>query len=233
MRLTKVLGLTAVAALTAMAFIGTSSSLAQSEDTIVICKELIEKGKLCPEGKLWAAGAKLLLLAKEPVIEGGLTTKCEDALATLTLGTPNVGLLPVSIDLAYGKLPTPKLGEGCSGCSEVHVPLIEGWIKVKGEDEFYLELSSEETSLHCTVFNVTCIYGATGLQVSIKHDGTHPLHEGTNLALLKFEVTLLRKTGSSGLCAAELLRKATYVATLVHQTGSESGLGWPALDKKS
>jgi hypothetical protein len=231
MRLIKVLGLAAVAALTAMAFIGTSSSLAQNEDTIVICKKLIEKGKLCPEGELWKEGAKLLLLAKEPVLEGGLTVKCEDSIATATLGTPNVGLLPVSLDVVFGKLPTPKLGEGCSGCKEVHVPLINGWIKVKGEDEFYLAAEGEATLLHCTVFDVSCIYG-NAVEVPIKHDGTHPLHEGTNLALLKFEVTLLRKTGSSGLCAAEGLWKATYVATLVHQTGSESGLGWPALDKK-
>jgi hypothetical protein len=229
MRLIKVLGLAAVAALTAMAFIGTSSSLA--EDTIVVCKELIEVGKLCPEGKLWAQESKLLLLAKEPVLEGSLTVKCEDSIATATLGGPAAGLLPVSIDVVFGKLPTPKLGEGCSECSEVHTPLLEGWIKVKGTDEFYLEASGSATLLHCTFLNLTCIYGAEKIQTPIKHDGTHPLHEGTNLALLKIEATLFRKTGSSGLCAAEGLWKATYVATLVHQTGSESGLGWPALDK--
>jgi hypothetical protein len=202
----------------------------EESGTVVLCKELIEKGKLCPEGKLWAEGAKLLLLAKEPVLEGTLTVKCEDSIATATLGTPNVGLLPVSMDVVFGKLPTPKLGEGCTGCKEVHVPLTEGWVKVKGEDEFYLEVTGAATFLHCTVFNVTCVYGVEGLQTPIKHDGTHPLHEGTNLALLKFEVTLLRKEGSSGLCSAEGLWKATYTTTLVDQ-GTETGLGWPALDK--
>jgi hypothetical protein len=230
MRLIKVLGLAAVAAQTAMAFIGTSASLAQSEDTIVICKELIEKGKLCPEGKLWKEGSKLLLLAKNSDIQGALTVECEDAIATFTLGTPNVGLLPVSLDVKYGKLPTPKLGEGCTSCKEIHAPLTEGWIKVKGEDEFYLEWAGDLTFLDCTIFNVTCVYGAEGIKTLIKHDGTHSLHEGTNLALLKIETTLFRKTGSSGFCAAEGLWKAIFVTTLVDQ-GTETGLGWPALDK--
>jgi hypothetical protein len=56
MRLIKVLGLAAVAVLTAMAFIGMSSSL-----------------------------EKLLLLSQTPVLEPGLTVKCEDAIGTLTL----------------------------------------------------------------------------------------------------------------------------------------------------
>lgn len=234
MKLIKALGLAAVAAVMAMALIGTSSAFA--EDEIVICKELIQVGKLCPTGKLWPKESVFLALSSHAVLHTSSgEVLCKDSIVegkTLAeIGNP----LPFDLTkLEFGVLPTPKLGAGCEGiCTEVHTaPPYAGQIEVTGEDDFWFKSSGEATLLHCTFLNLTCVYGSNNIKSLIKHDGEHPLHEGKNLPLIKIEAELTRNNEkSSGFCPATGNWLATYVLTLVH-FGAESGLGWPALDVK-
>lgn len=227
MRITKVLGLAALAAVTAMAFIGTGSATAQ--DKIVLCKELVT---LCPTGKLWPKGTKFLVLAKEPELIGTLPVKCEDSTGTgeiiEEIGSP----LNFKITaLAFGKLPTPA-GTGCTNCENVKVnglPL-SGSIEVEAVDKYFFKSEGSATLEKCTAFKVTCGFKGT-IKVEIKHDGSHPLHSGTNLPLITFEKELTRTEGSELLCGNSGIWKASYVLYLADPPTGESGLAWPSLDK--
>jgi hypothetical protein len=234
MRLIKMLGLAMVVAIATMAFIGAGSAAAQ--DKIVLCKELIEKGKLCPEGKEWPKGSLLLFLAKEPEFKSSATTvKCEDSV--IEAKTLALSGSPLSIEisgLVFGKLPTPTLGEGCTGCTKgIHAVLpINAEIEVTGEDDFWMKTTGLMVKKGCPL-GLTCVYGWEGIKSLIEHKGTHPSHEGSNLPSMFFEVTLTRQTthGGSSFCPATGTWTARYVAYLVNPPAGEPGLGWPALSE--
>jgi hypothetical protein len=239
-RLIKMLGLAMVAAIATMAFVGASSASAQTHK-VVICKELINKGQLCPEGKEWPKGSVLLLLALNPELKTSATVvKCEDSLVEAkTLALSGNGL-PIEIfGLVFGKLPTPKLGEGCTGCTAGIHPILpmSGEIEVTGEDEFWFKATGLAVLLGCPL-GLTCVYRGENIKAPIHHTGEHPeTHEGKNLPVALFKATLTRVTahGGSSFCPATGEWIANYVGYLVHyqHVGGESllGLGWPALLK--
>jgi len=232
MRFTKVFGLAAVAAVAAMAFIGTSSAFAV--DNVVICKTLVNSGALCPAGNLWLSGSVVEALATQPKLESsfGPDIVCEDSIVkgeTLAdKGNPNLGFKITS--LIFGALPTPSLGNGCTTCTGgVHTTVpITGTLGVEATDKFYLEASGQAELLGCP-FSTTCIYGALVKSGTITHTGSHATHSGTNLAVIPINFTLTKKAGSSFACPSSGQWVANYVVTLV-KSATEEGLGWPALD---
>ena len=226
----KALCLAAVAAVTAMAFIGTSSAFA--EDEVVICKELIEKGKLCPSGKLWPAGSILLALAEKPqFLTPAFNVVCEDSFFEAETGaSPSPKIALNFLKWEFGVLPTPKLGEGCTNCKQIHTTLGPGLIEVTEFDDFWFRTGAEFEFLSCP-FITKCRYETGEFKVLIDHKGHHPAHKGENLARFVIsELPLIFKFGE-GLCPKEVKWDATYVIYLVDWKG-ESGLGWPALDLK-
>ncbi len=244
MRFTKALGFAAIAAVAAMAFIGSSTASAQTHE-IVLCKKLVA---LCPKGELWPSLSTILLLAKEPKKASSLgTTACEDSLITAQLAT-EIGnpLTTKNITMTEGILPTPKLGVGCTGpCTggeNIHheVEKIEFIIEAaKGLEEshgYALRWTGLSLLLNCPIVG-TCVYRWVDRVSPIKHDGKHELHKGAeNLPLAAFEETLNRQTthGGSVFCPATTTWTATYTLYLVHSPdGQTSGLGWPALDVKA
>jgi hypothetical protein len=232
MRLTKVFGLAALAAVAAMAFIGVSSASAAIKHSVVLCDQLVAVEQLCPEGHLWPKGTIILALAEGGVLKaGGLEVKCPHTEIEAKT-TAEAGLsLPFEITkLKFGKLET-ELGKGCEGCTEIHTtPPYPGKIEVEAIDKFYFQSTGEAELLHCTIFNVTCKYGSENILSLIHHDGTHPKHEGTNLPHILIRNTLV-KIGGSGFCPAEGTWEADPIVTLLHDPVTEkTGLGWPALD---
>lgn len=228
MTLIKALGLAAVAALTAMAFIGTSSAFA--EDEVVICKELVEKGKLCPSGQLWPAGSILLALAEKPqFLTTNFNVVCEDSFFEAETGaSPSPKIALNFLKWEFGVLPTPKLGEGCTGCTQIHTTLGPGLIEVTELDDFWFRTGAEFEFLNCPG-KINCRYETGEFKVLIDHKGHHPAHKGENLARFVIsELPMIFKTGSP-FCPKEAKWDATYVIYLVDWKG-ESGLGWPALD---
>jgi hypothetical protein len=245
MRLTKVFGLAALAAVAAMAFIGTST--ASAVDEVVLCKKLIEKGKLCPAGELWPAGTKLTALAENPELKGSgffvEPTKCEDSILT-GLSEAAIGN-PLKFDnavVSFGVLPSPTLGANCTGgCTNgaqenIHALFEELRIGVEGVDEFFILGKGLAGLLNCD-FGVKCAYRAEHVKVPITHTGTHRAHAGTNLPLAKIEVVLNRVTSHHGVayngfpCPTTATWNATYVLILA-EAGEVKGLAWPALDIK-
>ncbi len=236
MRFTKVLGLAAVAAVAAMAFIGTATAAAAHE--VVLCDELVA---LCPDNHLWPAGSLALALAKNPklvseILGTPFVVECEDSLTVIELKASMGNPLPGSItSLEFGKLPTPTLGENCTGCTKgIHsaTPLT-GNLEMSGE-EYFLAGSGKATLLGCP-FSTTCIYGGS-VKSKIEHNGSHPLHEGNNLAQILIKETLTKQSGSSGICPSTGLWEANYVLYLVHYEDpvtheKKLGLGWPSLDE--
>ncbi len=236
MRISYLLRAIIALALLAVPALGVSSAAA--EDEIVFCKQLIEKGSLCPAGKLWPAGTVILGLAKEPVLKNSIATiKCEDSVLRATIGTTPANPLPVSItELSSGKLPTPELGAGCTTCtSGLHVNNLPlgGQVEVESLDDFFFRFGATFTSLNCFGLGINCTYGSASIRTLIEHTGVHPLHEGNNLPAILINATVNREAGSSGFCPATQTWEACYVFTLFDFAGSgESGLGWPALDEK-
>jgi len=235
MRLTKVLGLAFVAAVAAMAFLGASTASAQ-EHQIALCKSLVT---LCGANELWKAGAVILALAEGAKLETSIgNIVCQDSVveATLatTLGNP---LTSSSASVAFGVLPKPELGNGCTGVcvggnpNSVHVTLEKLEVIVAPVDNYSLRGTGLALILNCPLVG-TCVYRGVDLVSPIKHDGKHSSHTGTNLPLAEFAETLNRQTshGGSIFCPATSKWTANYVLTLVKE-GATSGLGWPSLDK--
>lgn len=227
MRITKALGLAALAAVTAMAFIGTGSAVAQNK--IVLCTEL---QTTCSNGKLWSGGTKLLLLAKDPELIGTLPVKCEDSTGVVETNEDIGSPLNFKItSLKFGKLPSPE-GTGCTNCEALtsSVP-VNGSIEVEATDRYFFKSEISITGEKCTVFKVKCVFKGT-IRVEIKHDGEHPNHQNTTiLPLITFEKTLTRTEGSEPFCGNTTTWKASYVLYLADPTTGEPGLAWPSLDK--
>jgi hypothetical protein len=232
MRLIKALCLAAVAAAIAVALIGNSSSLAGAEDWIVLCKKLVEKTQLCPTGELWPEESVILALAKNVEFDGSLPIKCEDSLLEAVLIEEIGPGLPITIQsLVFGKLPTPKLGEGCTTCAQIHslTPSAAAIETPAEEDKFFLNATIKLLLLDCTASNLECTYSTNQTKAFIDHGGTHAKHKGENLARIKIREQLQKLLPSSTGCPMTIEMLADYVITSVHWQ-RESGLGWPALD---
>jgi len=233
MRLTKVFGLAAIAAVAAMAFIGTSTAGA-----IVLCKELVTT---CPAGSQWPTGTQILGLATNPELLGGLAIKCADSTVVGETTAASGNPLPAKItSLAFGILPTPTLGAGCTGCPFGLITLVHAnnlpftaslELQDKTVDKYALVATGKATVL-CTnskhEAQFECGYERTILS-PITHTGTHPLHSSSgNLPKIEINAALTLTLGSEFFCGSSATWDANYVIYLAH-AGGGSGLAWPAL----
>lgn len=238
MRLTKAFGLAALAVVATMAFMGTSSAGAQVHE-IALCKVL---EKLCAAGNLWPSGTEVLLLAPNPELVGNFTIKCPDSLIVAVTNAAVGNPLSATIkSVEFGKLPTPLLGEGCSGCpfglkTEVHLAAFVPFtalVKVKGEDEYTLLVENGKAIVKCG--SIECGFEGKDIETGvIKHDGKHEKHPGAeNLALAEINkvLTVFKDTSGLGTCGKTATWHANYTLTLAH-FGGASGLAWPSLDIK-
>ncbi len=226
-------------AIAAMALIGTGTAAAT--DQIVLCKTLVNKGKLCPKGELWGSGVVVLALAKNPIIKSSIATiQCEDAIitgrTTAEMGAP----LPVELTaIEHGRLPTPKLGEGCTTCvGGIHTfPPYTGKIEVTGEDEFFVSFGGEAEFLNCFGLGVNCRYGAETIKSTIDNDsGEHPAalenpagsgkHPAFGRVLI---TTVVKRTGGSAFCPSTGEWVGDYVGYAVDVNGEHKD-AWLALD---
>lgn len=236
MRLVRTLLPAAVIAVWGMATLGVSSAVAEP-DQITICKKLVTGKELCPLGQLAPKDTKILLLAKESkLVTSSGTATCEDSIMTiLTLEEVNAPL-PVDVSIEFGKLPTPKLGEGCSVCTGgIHTGETRGAFNVKGTDEFSLLMLTSAEYLNCFGF-LTCQYGTAGFELDfpIDRDATiHPALSGAKGDLILINEVELVRTGGSGLCPASEKWIASYTGI-----GCDLPTGtvvdcWIALDNKA
>lgn len=238
MRSTKAFCLAALAAVAAMAFIGTSPAAAQTHE-ITLCKALEE---LCAAGHLWPSGTEFLALGENQEIKGPLPIKCPDVLLAAKTTAAVALPLPFVINtLEIGKLPTPKLGEGCTGCpfglkTEIHTsPFVPYKAQSKVENIDKYSILIENFKLQTSCGSIKCGFESKDLASEvIKHDGEHPKHPGaTNLPLIPLQapLTVYEDTSGIGACGKTATWVVTFVITLAH-FGAETGLAWPSLDKK-
>lgn len=226
MRLTKAFGLAAIAAVAAMAFIGTSSAAAAGE--VVACKELVTT---CPAGSQWPSGTTLLALSSNAELLGTLNLKCPDSLVsgktTKLSGSP----LPFELTaVSFGELPVPTLGEGCTGCpvgkAQVHMnALFNGNVSVVATDKYTLTAGGKATVL-CSGF--TCGYINEAIPSPITHDGTHTNMAGNNLPRVHILTTLTINLGTEFFCGKTAQWEGDYI--IFQADGATTGLAWPALN---
>ncbi len=245
MRFIKALGLAAIAAVAAMAFIGSSTASAQTHE-IVLCKKI---AALCPNGELWPSLSTLLLLAENTEKKSSLgTITCQDVLMTAQLsaeiGNP---LTTKSLTFNEGTLPTPTLGIGCIGpctsaeAGNLHFQLeklefiIETNNGLEGSHGYAMRWSGLTLLLNCPLVG-TCTYRGEERVSPIQNFGNHLLHKGAeNLLSTKLEEIVNRQTthGGSVFCPSTATRVGTYTLYLVHAPSGTSGLGWLSLDRKA
>jgi hypothetical protein len=204
------------------------------EHELVLCKQLAAKGQVCPPGEYYPSGTKLLALAGSTEFKASpfSAVKCEDsqieAETTAVMGK-TLGLKITKLE--FGKLPTPKLGEGCTTCTEgVHTPIsISGAVEVAGGDDLILNSSGAVELLNCFGLGVTCVYGSEGLKSLIDNDeGKHKLAaEEKGLAQILVAATLEYIKGSN-FCPEKGTWTATYVVYAVESSG-KAAQGWLAL----
>ncbi len=213
---------------TALAAAVFGAATASAADEVVLCKQLVEKGSLCPDGKLWPKGSIVEALAERPLFETAFFEfYCEDSVLKAKTTAEMGASLPLEVTrIDFGVLPTPELGKGCPVCSGVHAALSSASLGVEGVDAFFLEISGTLKFSGCSpLAPLGCNYGIS-TKATITHTGTHSGHESSNLPAIEIKKVLLKKNG--GICY-DLQLSATYVVTLV-TWGEEKGLGWPALD---
>jgi hypothetical protein len=208
-------------------------SLAVPVPEIVLCQKLIEETELCPEGDFFPSGTKLLALAANPEFKASpfSSLKCEDSVVEAEVTSSMGKELGVKFTkIAFGKLPTPELGNGCTTCTEgVHPPtVVNGSIEMTGED-YVLNSSEAFELLSCFGLGVTCLYGSDGLTSLIDNDaGKHKLAtEEEGLAQILVSATLSLIKGSN-FCPEKGTWTANYVAYALESDGKKIQ-GWLAL----
>jgi hypothetical protein len=230
MRFIKPFGIAAMAATAAIMLIGTATAEADSE--IVLCKSLVEQPKLCPAGAYWPQGTRLVALAKGVKVVTSIgTIECEDGIIEAGLGTEMGKILNVTIDkIELGKLPTPKLGEGCSVCTKgIHATVPTGaTFEVFEPDHFFFTTEIKFVAKGCPL-GATCEYTTGESKSFIDPDSVeHPDFPGVKKDLILIRTTLTRIGG--GLCPATAELTADFIPTLA-TFKEETHLWWLALEQ--
>lgn len=236
MKFTRIIGLVALAAVAAAAFIGASSASA----SVVLCKKLVTGSEKCPAGELLPKGTRILALAKNPELEaeGVSPVVCEDSEVTAETTAESGEPLGISITkLDFGKLPTPKLGEGCSTCtSGVHTapPYAANISMTAGTTDFQLNSKGSAELLNCFGLGINCAYGEENITALIDPDqGKHakavrPEEKGLAEILIKAGLKL---TSGSFFCPGKGNWKANYVVYALEPAGGGTKFaGYIALD---
>jgi hypothetical protein len=209
-------------------------STASAADEVVLCRSLTEKGSLCPEGENLPAGTKVLALAANQEAKTSFgTVKCADSVFVAETAASMGGSLPLKItSWEFGKLPTPKLGEGCTSCtggihsSSPYIAIVE----VLENDDYSLKFSGSFVLLNCFGLGLTCIYAVVNSKSSIASDAGFHLAapEGRGLAYILINTTLEKLAGSSGFCPTTAAWTAIFVVYTLEVEG-QNAQGWLAL----
>lgn len=231
MRLIKSLGIAAMVATAAIALIGTATASA-ADSEIVLCKSLVEHPKLCPEGAHWPQGTRLVALATNPKVVTSIgTIECEDGIIEAGLGNEMGKTISITIDkIELGKLPTPKLGEGCSVCTKgIHATVpTGGTFEVFEPDHFFLNTEIKFVAKGCPL-GITCEYTTKEFKSFIDLDSVeHPDFPGVKKDVILVRTTLTRVGG--GFCPATAEWTADYILTLA-TFKEETHLWWLALEQ--
>jgi hypothetical protein len=219
MRFSKALGLAVLAVMAAMAFVGGGTASADSE--MVLCTALVEKAsELCPPNTYLKQGTTISALASAPAIllPGAPAVKCEDGIIEGGLGTTMAAELTVTVtEIAFGKLPTPALGAGCTVCTQgIHVtPLPTGaWFGVEAGDAFFFKLEGVKIVLKGCPLGITCEYITGGFKSPIdRHAQEHPdwPEKKKDVILVK---RVLTTVGGSPFCPKGAEWFGEYILTL-------------------
>lgn len=233
MRFLKVLGLAAVAAMAVVAVVGATS--ASAADEVVLCKVLpTTPNSLCANGDVLPQGTEILGLASKPTLKGSLTVECEDSTSTTKITSPGGMSEHLEFEitaLAFGVLPTPTLGKGCTGCKEIHTtPPYKGTVLMNNTTDYDVTVKGSATLKGCTFLNVECVFENSGLELLIDPDNTtleHPgLSKGRDVLLIEDN---LKRIGGSSFCGAEGTWTAKYFTTGCDVPGVGASNCWVAL----
>jgi hypothetical protein len=212
MKSIKFIGLAAVAAMVAMAFVGASSAMAV--DTITLCKtEVKNPTELCPDGNLLPAGTLLHFKALNPILKGSVEEKCNESLVHGTTsaasGNPLAGSLS---ELTFTGACTP-----CPTVETKGLPYAASVISktVEGKEEFFLVSKGAALLKNCFGLGINCEFKTEAAELLIHNNGGHPI-------VLAKEVPL---SGPGGLCGTTGKWPATY------EWKEPTPLFWVALDK--
>lgn len=201
---------------------------------IVLCKTLVLGGELCPTESFYPAGTKLVALAENPEFKAApfSALKCEDSViegeTTASMGST----LGIEINkIAFGKLPIPELGKGCTTCTAgVHPPpVVTATVEMTKNSDYVLKSSEAFELLSCFGLGVTCLYGSDGLVSLVDSDaGKHKSAEGEKgLAQILVSGTLSFIKGSN-FCPETGTWTANYVVYTLESEG-KTVQGWLAL----
>jgi hypothetical protein len=232
MRPIKVLGLMTMAAVAAMAFLGTGMASALP-DEIALCEALPSTpNTLCPIGKVLPAGTEILWLASHPTLSGTVTIECEDSIAiTKTTASMGATLGFELTKLEFGKLPTPSLGSGCTGCTGgIHTkPPYSGTFIMSNSSDYVATMSVSERQLNCP-FGIECEFGSGKIEALLDADATqHDIGSQVKGDLLLIE-SKVERTGGSALCGSTVVWKASYTSIGCHEPGMGTEIDcWVAL----
>jgi hypothetical protein len=168
----------------------------------------------------------LLALAENPEFKASpfSALKCEDsALEAETTSSMDFALGIEITKIAFGKLPVPNLGEGCTTCTKgIHPPpATSGSIEMADSAADYVFESSEGFELlSCFGLGVTCLYGTDGLISLIDS-------EEQGLAQILVSGTMHFIKGSN-FCPEEGIWTANYIVVALESEGKQTQ-GWLAL----
>lgn len=228
MRLTKMFGFAAIAAVAATVCIGVSS--ASAVHLVVVCLE--DPAGLCPKGKLKEAGAGLPILGlleplgteeQHAVLLGPLNVLCaySDIKGEITKSSPLHGLIT---GMEFGD---------CTPCSQVlalNLPYLVKFHHDPTGEHLWLMLV-EQTSAQKPIlvdvegcpFGVKCGYQTEKLHLDVKNTAS-----GLPL-VLSLKNGLTRHFGSALACGTEGKWDANYLVEILHGPLKEQG--WLALDE--
>lgn len=213
MKSMKIFALIAVAALAAAAF-ATASAVASPEDPAVgLCK--VNPGeKLCPEASrfLVPTGGSLgtLVEAKNPVLEGTLTEKCEKSNSEFKTSEQDKEVL-------NGQVTKLTFTGNCTPCTTVTALGLPYTATLAGNGTDYVQTSSGGASLTNCTFGLSCKF--EGKNVTLLGVNTA---EGAEFKAEKEE--LAQTGGSTFFCGSTGKWSANYKVTAVDLYNSKGEL---------
>jgi hypothetical protein len=151
-------GLVMVAAVAVMAFAATAAMATEQDPFIGLCKK--NEPLLCLSGNQFhvptGGSIDVLTEAKNPILQGTLTEKCEKSLSTFTTSEEHKKVL-------NGQVSNLTFTGSCSPCSTVKVLNLPYTANLAGSGEDYVLTSSGAAELTGCTFGVTCKFEGTGV----------------------------------------------------------------------
>lgn len=226
----RMFGLVVVAAIAAMAFIGSSTAAAEIHEGIGLCKA--NEPILCKAGNLITVPSggsiDVSMTAEAPILKGTLTEKCNTS--ATTFNTTEEDKNPV-----LGHVTALSFSGACTPCSTVKTLGLPYEAKLSmtepGETGDYVLTSSGGAELSGCTFGVTCKFEGTGVTLLGKNT--------TSGIEFKAEEEELKQTGGSALfCGSVGKWTANYKGAVVElltakkETIKDSPVWLTLLEKK-